>query len=536
MEILLKLDSLISPEKCEAIRKINPDQISADGETLLVEYGRDWSSFYALTNITEEFARRTKLEAITLPSGRQVKLVCGSHSAMTFHELVEKLEKSRIETAWEKVKAENEHRSWISNPAYVHPFLSELLTAIEITKDSKGEPIVGFFSLYSDSDPDFQIRIRENKEEAEKETAVGMERFLRKSCKEVLTVPQEEPYYTTGSWSSSLTEVGEALKSGLENLVEEKVEGLSSENISARVEEVKAEAERMKAEISDNFAKVKELIVKTEAEVNAKVETVNYDDREYVSSEISQAEEALKEAKNSLKKLAYEDAKIACELALPFVADLPRLVAERTVAREEAKAVKDEISSVLYDIYGRYDDYRDSTGDEQGRANEIRDEIDTAYSNRQYDKVLELVETARTFIAEVHDRQAKQAEEACAEIQRKQIPERLLVKKAFNGDYNMAYDFMQKVAALPTNRLDSHIVCNCGRARVQSHLIEVSGDPDFFMGADPNAVVFYVAEVHFYKSHQRSEFSDDTVSSSSSSSSGSLGSLGEALRKAGLVR
>lgn len=136
-----------------------------------------------------------------------------------------------------------------------------------------------------------------------------------------------------------------------------------------------------------------------------------------------------------------------------------------------------------------------------------------------------------------------QAEAAYSEIQRKrdqrnknvQIPDGLLGRKAFNGDDDKAYEFMQKVASLPTNRLDSHIVCSCGRARVRSHLIEVSGDPDFFMGADPNAIVFYVAEVHFSRGSQSGSIHDiqDTVASIRSSS-GSLGSLGEALKKAGL--
>lgn len=75
------------------------------------------------------------------------------------------------------------------------------------------------------------------------------------------------------------------------------------------------------------------------------------------------------------------------------------------------------------------------------------------------------------------------------------LPQELLI--AFRGDEEMTRKFMAKVAALQSDRLDDHIVHNCGRARVKAHLEEISGDPDFFLGADPNRVVGYIAEVHF---------------------------------------
>lgn len=198
-------------------------------------------------------------------------------------------------------------------------------------------------------------------------------------------------------------------------------------------------------------------------------------------------------------------------------------------AKAEAETVKSKVSELYHSDNGRL---------EQALKDKLYS-IDYSYLPSGLEELQTWTVEAKTVCT--------QAEAAYSEIQRKrdqrnknvQIPEGLLARKAFNGDDDKAYDFMQKVAALPTNRLDSHVVCNCGRARVQSHLIEVSGDPDFFMGADPNAVVFYVAEVHFYgKSHQ-SDFSNNTASTPStatSSSSGSLGSLGEALLRAGVGR
>ena len=75
------------------------------------------------------------------------------------------------------------------------------------------------------------------------------------------------------------------------------------------------------------------------------------------------------------------------------------------------------------------------------------------------------------------------------------IPIEVLI--AFKGNENRAREFIAKVAALPTDGLDDHIVQSCGRARVKAHLEEISGNPEFFMGVDPNRVVGYVATVHF---------------------------------------
>ena len=92
------------------------------------------------------------------------------------------------------------------------------------------------------------------------------------------------------------------------------------------------------------------------------------------------------------------------------------------------------------------------------------------------------------------------------------------------GDEETTRKFMDKVAALPSDRLDDHIVQNCGRARVKTHLEEISEDPEFFMGADPNRVASYIATVHFSKKSGSRQDADNSIG----------GSLGDALRKAGL--
>ncbi len=409
---LLDLDSILLPEIREEIKEANPDWIKADGETLSVEYGKDWNSFYARTEVSEEFARETVIEALTLPSGRQIKLLCVSHSAKTFPELVEKLEQERIEREWREKRSKLEHASWISNPEEVFPYLPKLLDAVEITRTDNGEgkPIYGYFYLYSDSALDFQIRLRESREKAEEETKVGLERLLKRACREVLAVPKEEPYYSASGWSGSWTELGEALKKRLEELAKSKADGITAENIFVRVEEIKAEVENIKAEVGGKFSETQKLISETEAKVNIKVEEINSEDREFVEAEIGQAREALQEAKKNLKTLAYAEAEAACADAENAVSGLAALVSARTKAREEAKAAKGEVSDELYNLQYGYKEFVDAAAEERSEAYELSQEISNALSDCRYEAALDKVAEARELIARVRsvmpDRQA----------------------------------------------------------------------------------------------------------------------------------
>jgi hypothetical protein len=73
------------------------------------------------------------------------------------------------------------------------------------------------------------------------------------------------------------------------------------------------------------------------------------------------------------------------------------------------------------------------------------------------------------------------------------LPERLF--HAFHGNGDRVREFMAKVQKLDATKIDQHEF-SCGRARKQAELIRVSGDPDFFLGADPLEVCTYIAEVH----------------------------------------
>lgn len=74
------------------------------------------------------------------------------------------------------------------------------------------------------------------------------------------------------------------------------------------------------------------------------------------------------------------------------------------------------------------------------------------------------------------------------------LPEQLF--NAFNGNIEKIKEFMAKVAKLDADKLDDHEF-SCGRARKEAEVIRVSGDSDFFLGADPLEVCGYISEIHF---------------------------------------
>jgi len=183
---------------------------------------------------------------------------------------------------------------------------------------------------------------------------------------------------------------------------------------------------------------------------------------------------------------------------------------EREAVQKAAEAAK----SRAKDLYGEHCSYSSEVKVE----GELRDRLYSlyyAYLPSDLTELREWTAQANTLIGEVEatvadgkrkheDRLAEDARlQAEAEKQFGSIPDHLL--SAFGGNKATTLAFMQKVAKLQTTRLNEHIVCSCGRARRREHLIEVSGDPEFFMGADPNDVSWYVADVHLYQRHTYQE-------------------------------
>ena len=175
---------------------------------------------------------------------------------------------------------------------------------------------------------------------------------------------------------------------------------------------------------------------------------------------------------------------------------------EREAVQKTAEAVK----SRAKDLYGEHCSYSSEIKLEEGDLRDRLYSLYYAYLPSDLTELREWTAQTNTLIAEVEvavaEAQQKHGEKLAEEARllaegEKQfggIPEQLLT--AFHGNKATTLAFMQKVAQLPTTRLNQHEV-GCGRERRRRHLIEVSGDEEFFLGADPNNVSWYVAKIHF---------------------------------------
>lgn len=195
----------------------------------------------------------------------------------------------------------------------------------------------------------------------------------------------------------------------------------------------------------------------------------------------------------------YRDRKDAEEKRVKAVEELvqyqseqakKRLEEEKRLQLAEARAEAEEVKEEVRRIY--LDDNKSKL------SPALRDKIcNIFYSSISYE-----LEGVRQWISDAQSI-VSEAEKGFAEIEKKrvkrreagiQVPDILL---QVYQDEDVAYEFMQKVAALRTRDLDEHIICGCGRDRVHRHLIQVSGDESFFLGADPNSVKYYIGAVHF---------------------------------------
>ncbi|MBU2416168.1 DEAD/DEAH box helicase [Patescibacteria group bacterium] len=412
---LLELDS-------ELVAKVladNPDTVNIEGIILTIEYGKEYyDSAYCRTNVEEEFARQVKTEVVVLPGGRTVDIRCGEHSAKTFAELVEKLETSRIKRCWSDKRSELEHTSWISDPEKVFPHLSKLLSAVEITQanNGEGELIFGYVSLFSDSDPDFKIKLKESEEEAKKETKIGLERLLQKASRNVLVIPKEEPWQKESDWSWSLTDLGQALKNRFETLITEHAENLTSNNIEEQIEALKTAVESIKAEIGGEHEAVRQLIETTEQKINGKINAINdsYFVESEVESEVEQVREAIQEAKDYLKSAAYGDVKAACEIAVETANQLQTLCDARSQSKAEAEELLQSILSKAKEVVddGYYNDLY--TSEECDKIQTTCNTAEKAFDAKKYEQVAGLAGEVRQAIEEA--RAGKQIRDYSAKL------------------------------------------------------------------------------------------------------------------------
>ena len=115
------------------------------------------------------------------------------------------------------------------------------------------------------------------------------------------------------------------------------------------------------------------------------------------------------------------------------------------------------------------------------------------------------------------------------------VPENLL--NIFGDNIESAIQFMSNVSKIETSRLDQNEL-SCGRARasttIENAWYGMGETTNFFCGADPNDVKYYVYEHHFGEDASPVERHEEKGSFSNKLST-SNDAMSEALRKAGLI-
>jgi HrpA-like RNA helicase len=121
-------------------------------------------------------------------------------------------------------------------------------------------------------------------------------------------------------------------------------------------------------------------------------------------------------------------------------------------------------------------------------------------------------EALNRFTSETDAHEAKVREEAATKdfLSQEELPEWLV--GCFRGSKELAM-FIRNVDALDPKKLDAHETCGVGRARARAHIIQASGgNEEFFQGADPNDVKYWIwervmsgANHHFNDSRQKTK-------------------------------
>jgi HrpA-like RNA helicase len=172
-----------------------------------------------------------------------------------------------------------------------------------------------------------------------------------------------------------------------------------------------------------------------------------------------------------------------------------KVAKEREAAKAQAETARDELKALVsndlydanYELYRKASDrgydYLPSTAEEV-RAWTVETKAITAEVQTTMSDILRQREDEAKAQALAEQEEAKLAGT---------LPEGLV--EAFGGNTSSAVSFWAKARRLELGALDDHIVYNCGRERVRTHLEEVSGDSDFFCGADPNRVVSFIGRL-----------------------------------------
>ncbi|MFA5644325.1 MAG: helicase-related protein [Patescibacteria group bacterium] len=386
------------------------------------------------------------------------------------------------------------------NPEELKIKLSDLISTEEVTVIEAGNPEVievngkEFFVTYSDSWSNFNAKIdvteeffhkakeeelllpsgrevkltfngatrtlSEHRQIIERARLEEIERAQRNlvinfesQISSLLTIPQEEPFCSGGYWGG-LSETGQKLRTLLDALKAEMIEGLTLENSAERVEILKVKAEEIKIQLYNEHKNAQAFIVRLEESFDKTLSELGGGN--FIRQECEEIRNQIYQASNALQKAEFVEVEKICRQAEGLIVNLSHLFEVRQQERNEL-------------------------------------------------------------------------------IKSNNVPDRLL--EAFSGDIDRTLEFIANVAKIETWRLDEHEL-TCGRSRSRANCEEawsaMGEDSDFFCGADPNDVKYYVYEYHFgenatpvARKEERGSYNNNLSNSNDT--------MAEALRKAGLI-
>lgn len=406
----------LDPAKVEKVLADNPVELRLGEEILEVGYADSTPT----SRIDEELARRLQVERVVLPGGRTVRLLSSHFFADSVPELVEKLEKARIERAWDKKRDETQGE-WL--PIYsseVVDLVARALSPVEIARTEKGELVEGFLSLKTESFysnvPRFCLVLRRDLAEAKEETKNSIEKLVREDFKDLLEVPRETPWQKHSYFGYSFTLVGEALAKEIEKALDAALSQLPSEAYDFVTGEMKKKIETVLTALKEQYITLEDFISHKETEIDKLINAVS--DASFAQSEISQIRGRVQRAQKFLGELDYRASRQEILAATQEAELLGFTARHRAESREQAGEDWRRVEGSLDDLArGRYD-FRDSTPEEREQARNIQVRLREAFDNYQFDLVMEEVSQLETWMQTI----SAAAEERAAQ-RRKEYPD-----------------------------------------------------------------------------------------------------------------
>ena len=332
----------LDPELVQLVIAENPDTVTIEGVSLQIEYGKEYyggTGTFCRTDVEEEFARKCSSKAVLLPSGRTVEVRCSGYSAKSFTELVEKLERNRIEQCWSTARSQH-GTSWTGDSAKVVGWLPRVGSQVETTRtdNGAGDPIYGYVGLKWDSGwSEWHLFLADAKEKADEETQKSLEVLVKSAVKDQFAIPQEGPWQRSSPYYGwSLTDLGKVLQARYETLVHEHAEGLNSSNVEERIKALKAALEKTMLEVGGEHESTERIVEDAKTGLEGKIDSL--DDEDFVSSEIEEARELIREAEEAVDSGSYAAAKEKCEK----VEDVWQQAQDR-IAQRQARVEKGEV-------------------------------------------------------------------------------------------------------------------------------------------------------------------------------------------------